>query len=145
MLSTWIFKATAQDPEIGGKPHIADLANFGQWHKDNMYDTLPESIRAYEARSDEIIMGITPHGAFPTQLYWLNHLSGKDDDAGKYILRRFDYAAEWVSEYLDQFFRKNGESSFVMSSFEQVFEYHNLVTQEIKKKLPEGDRPLVGG
>ncbi|WP_048688741.1 Ig-like domain-containing protein [Catenovulum maritimum] len=167
-MASWIFKATAQDPENPGKPHIADLTNFGQWHKENMYDNLPESVRAYEARSDEMIMGITPHGPFPTQSYWPKDLAGKDDDAGQYVLRRIDHGAEWVGEYIDQFFRKDGETSgvlmpkywevinepdmdinvgrtFVMSSFEQLFEYHNLVAQEIKAKLPEGQRPLVGG
>ncbi|XPF93141.1 Ig-like domain-containing protein [Colwellia sp. RE-S-Sl-9] len=167
-MASWIFKATGQDPNNLGKPDIADLKNFGQWHKDNMYDNLPESIRAYESRSNEMIMGITPHGPFPTQSYWPNDLAGKDDEAGKYVLRHIADGAEWVGEYLDQFFRKNGESSgvlmpkywevinepdmdinvgrtFVMSSFEQLFEYHNLVAEEIKKKLPEGQRPLVGG
>ncbi|MGJ8681357.1 Ig-like domain-containing protein [Paraglaciecola sp.] len=167
-MASWIFKATAQDPENPGKPHFADLANFGQWHKDNMYDILPESIRAYETRSDEMIMGITPHGPFPTQSYWPKDLAGKDDEAGKYVLRHIEDGAEWVGEYLDQFMRKSGESSgvlmpkywevinepdmdinvgrtFVMSSFEQLFEYHNLVAEQIKTKLPEGERPLVGG
>ena len=166
--ASWIFRATGQDPDNLGKPDIADLTNFGQWHKDNMYDTLPESLRAFEARSDEMIMGITPHGPFPTQSYWPKHLAGLDNDTGKYVLRNIDDGAEWVGEFFDQFFRKNGETSgmlmpkywevinepdmdinvgrtFVMSSFEQLFEYHNLVAQEIKSKLPEGQRPLIGG
>ncbi|MDU0354374.1 hypothetical protein RS130_10905 [Paraglaciecola aquimarina] len=167
-MASWIFKATAQDPENPGKPDIDDLANFGQWHKDNMYDSLPESLRAYEARSDEMIMGITPHGPFPSQSYWPAHLAGKDDDAGKYVLRHIEDGAEWVGEYLDKFMRKEGETSgvlmpkywevinepdmdlnvghdFVLSSFEQVFEYHNLVAEQIKDKLPEDQRPLIGG
>ncbi|WP_394175420.1 Ig-like domain-containing protein [Thalassotalea litorea] len=167
-MASWIFKATAQDPNTPGRPHIEDLANFGQWHKDNMYDNLAESLRAYEDRSDEMIMGITPHGPFPTQSYWEKDLAGKDDEAGKYVLRHIDYGAEWVGEYLDQFMRKSGETSgvlmpkywevinepdmdinvgrtFVMSSFEQLFEYHNLVADQIKTKLPESERPLIGG
>ena len=167
-MASWIFKATAQDPVNLGKPDLNDMANFGQWHKDNMYDNLPESLRAYESRSSEMIMGITPHGPFPTQSYWPNDLAGKDDEAGKYILRHIEDGAEWVGEYFDQFFRKDGESSgvlmpkywevinepdmdvnvgrtFVMSSFEQIFEYHNLVANELRSRFPEGQRPLVGG
>lgn len=167
-MASWIFKATAQDPNNPGKPHIEDLSNFGQWHKDNMYDNLPESLRSFEARSDEMIMGITPHGPFPTQSYWEKDLAGADDEAGKYVLRNIEDGAEWVGEYLDQFMRKSGESSgvlmpkywevinepdmdinvgrtFVMSSFEQLFEYHNLVAEQIKSKLPESQRPLIGG
>ncbi|MCF2946537.1 Ig-like domain-containing protein [Paraglaciecola aquimarina] len=167
-MATWIFKATAQDPDNLGKPDLEDLANFGQWHKDNMYDVLPESIRAYEARSNEMIMGITPHGLFPTQSYWPKDLAGKEDETGQYVLRHIEDGAEWVGEYLDNFMRKDGETSgvlmpkywevinepdmdinvgrtFVMSSFEQLFEYHNLVAEQIKDKLPPDQRPLVGG
>ncbi|WP_158970443.1 Ig-like domain-containing protein [Paraglaciecola sp. L3A3] len=167
-MAGWIFRATAQDPDNLGTPDLDEVANFGQWHKDNMYDILPESIRAYEDRADEMIMGITPHGPFPTQSYWPAHLAGKDEDPGKYILRDIEVAAEYVGEYLDKFMRKSDETSgypmpkywevinepdmdvnvghtFMVSSFEQIFEYHNLVAEQINDKLPEGERPLVGG
>ncbi|MBU2871593.1 Ig-like domain-containing protein, partial [Colwellia sp. E2M01] len=168
--ATWIFKATDQASDEEGnplaKPDLDSLTPFGTWFK-GTYDALPAERLAHDARADEMIMGITPHGPFPTQSYNAEHMAGTEA-TGKYILRHIDDGAEWVGEFIDKFFRKNGETSgmqmpkywevinepdmdinrggaFVMSSFEQIFEYHNLVAAEIKSKLPENERPLVGG
>lgn len=164
--ASWIFRATPQDPDRPNRPDLSEMPPFGKWYKD-FYDNIEPERRAYEWRSGEMIMGGNPKALYPTLSYREDSLAGVDDETGKYILRDSEPVAEWVAEYLASFFRGEGATSgmplpkywevinepdmelnarghFMMSSWEALFEHHNLVAQRIRSKL--GDRaPLIGG
>lgn len=164
--ASWLFRTTPQDPKRPNHPDLSVMKARSQWFKEQYDRHLPER-REYEKRSREMIMGGNPESVYPTLSWRPGELKGVDDKAGKYILRDADPVADWIAEYLDTFFREKGEVSgmprplywevlnepdmklnagghFMMSSWESLFDYHNLVAQRIRSKL--GDRaPLIGG
>ncbi|QBG45895.1 hypothetical protein EGM51_00150 [Verrucomicrobia bacterium S94] len=156
--ATWKFQATPEDPE---RPNMADtnwLANFDAWWK-TQYDADLDWHR-YEARGQEMIMGHNPHPVYPTLSWYPNGF------ADGWQPLDVETSAEWIIEYMDTAFRRPGESSgelppkywevinepdmelmtgqFMVSNWESLWEYHNLVATGIRERMGE-DAPLIGG
>jgi agarase len=164
-MASWIFQATPQDPQRADKPDLARMAKLGEELKDK-YDQLPAERRDYEARSAEMILGTNPHPTFPTLSYHENGWAGSADDGGRWMTKDIETSAEWVVEFLDNFFAKDESASgpplpkywevinepdmilntgkFMFSSWEDIWEYHNLVAVGLRERLGE-NAPLVGG
>ncbi len=157
--STFHFNYAAQDPL---RPNYADLDSVairGEFYKGE-YDKL-DRVEKYKDRIGEMVLGTNPHPLYPTLSWNSGGLNVK-----KWQPKDVDASAEWVVEYLDQFFAKSeGESgqpipkywevinepdmemmtgAFMVTSQEKLWEYHNLVAKGLKERL--GDKaPLVGG
>ncbi len=115
------------------------------------------------------IMGTNAHPTYPTLSYFDNGLSGSSwgrENGFVWMPRDIETSAEWVSQYMEDFFVDNASQEgvpipeywevmnepdfelntgqFMMSSWEDIIEYHNLVAQGVREKL--GSRaPKIGG
>ncbi|WP_370978374.1 Ig-like domain-containing protein [Agaribacterium sp. ZY112] len=167
--ASWITRSVPQDLENPNQMDMAEAEPFGTWYKEELYDNLDADKRSYESRIGEMIMGGNPHAVMPSYCFYETECLFGDDANGKFILQDHAVAAEWIGRYLDNFFRKPGETSgpilpkywevvnepdmemnneghfpFMVNSWENLFEYHSLVAKEIRNRLGE-DAPLVGG
>lgn len=162
--ASWFFRFTPQDPDKPGAPDVSEVESLGDWWREQ-YLAEGSSVSSYEDRARELIMGTNPDAVLPSNNY--RKLSGRDDKGGKYMLRDSAASAEWIAEYLATCFRGvdnpnaqlrpkywevtnepdmilNTRDHFFLSSWEQIFEYHNLVADKVRRRL--GDRaPLIGG
>ncbi len=115
------------------------------------------------------IMGTNPHPTYPTLSYFENGLNGSTwgrENGFTWIPQDIETSAAWMVQYLEEFFVETASQEgvvmpeywevinepdfplntgqFMMSSWEDIIEYHNLVAQGIKQKL--GNRaPKIGG
>ncbi len=115
------------------------------------------------------IMGTNAHPTYPTLSYFDNGLSGSSwgrENGFIWFPRDIETSAEWVTQYMEDFFVDNASQEgvpipeywevmnepdfelntgqFMMSSWEDIIEYHNLVAKGVKDKL--GSRaPKIGG
>ncbi len=115
------------------------------------------------------IMGTNAHPTYPTLSYYDNDLSGSSwgrENGFVWMPRDIETSAEWVSQYMEDFFVDNASQEgvpipeywevmnepdfelntgqFMMSSWEDIIEYHNLVAEGVREKL--GSRaPKIGG
>ncbi len=115
------------------------------------------------------IMGTNAHPTYPTLSYFDNGLNGSTwgrENGFIWIPQDIETSAEWMVQYLEEFFVENASEEgvqipeywevinepdfelntgqFMMSSWEDVMEYHNLVAKGIKERL--GSRaPKIGG
>ncbi|WP_282086204.1 carbohydrate-binding protein [Aquimarina algiphila] len=115
------------------------------------------------------IMGTNPHPTYPTLSYFENGLNGSTwgrENGFTWIPQDIETSAAWMVQYLEEFFVENASQEgvvmpeywevinepdfplntgqFMMSSWEDIMEYHNLVAQGIKQRL--GNRaPKIGG
>ncbi|MDZ8117803.1 Ig-like domain-containing protein [Pontiella sp. NLcol2] len=155
----WKFRATEEDPDRANMADLSFMTNYGTYLR-GQYDLNLERI-AYEDRQNEMIMGTTPHPSYPT-LSWFENGSTWTGWQPMDI----ETSAEWMVEYLDQYFRKNGETSgeqlpmywevinepdmelmtgqFMVSNWESLWEYHNLVAAGVRERLGD-EAPLIGG
>ncbi len=122
-----------------------------------------------EKQGKGAIMGTNAHPTYPTLSYFDNGLNGSAwgrDNGFIWIPQDIETSAAWMVQYLEEFFVENASEEgveipeywevinepdfelntgqFMMSSWEDVMEYHNLVAKGIKEKL--GSRaPKIGG
>ncbi|MFY0601568.1 MAG: Ig-like domain-containing protein [Cyclobacteriaceae bacterium] len=115
------------------------------------------------------IMGTNPHPTYPTLSYYDNGISGSvwgRENGQTWIPQDIETSAEWMVQFMDEFYvddvSEDGQvmpeywevvnepdfplntGQFMMSSWEDIFEYHNLVATGIKQRL--GSRaPKIGG
>ncbi|WP_010182125.1 hypothetical protein, partial [Aquimarina agarilytica] len=159
--ASWKFQATPGDPDRLNRPDIKELRDFGaRWL--TQYEGTIEDVKQYEPRSTGMIMGTNPHPTYPTLSY--NFISGGDGQ--QWIPQDIETSAEWMVEYLDHFFvdslTKEGEllpeyweiinepdmlmntGQFMVTNWEDLWEYHNLVAKGVKERM--GSRaPKIGG
>ncbi len=159
--ASWKFQATPGDPDRLNKADIGELRLFGdRWL--TQYEETIEDVEKYENRSKGMIMGTNPHPTYPTLDY--NFISG---GAGiQWIPQDIETSAEWMVEYLDHFFvdsfDKEGEllpeywevinepdmlmntGEFMVTSWEDLWEYHNLVAKGVKERMGS-KAPKIGG
>ncbi len=157
--STFHFNYAAQDPSRPNYALLDSVAIRGEFYKGE-YDKL-DRVQKYEDRTAEMILGTNPHPLYPTLSWNTDGLN-----VNKWQTKDVDASAEWVVEYLDQFFAKSeGESgqpipkywevinepdmemmtgAFMVTSQEKLWEYHNLVAKGLKERLG-AKAPLVGG
>ncbi len=126
-----------------------------------------ENRTPFKNKIQSMVMGTNPHPTYPTLSY--NHASGSvwgRDNGSTWIPQDIQTSAEWMVQYTDEFFSTGGSApgqpmpeywevinepdfllntgKFMMSSWEDIWEYHNLVYDGIKNKL--GSRaPKIGG
>jgi len=156
--STWKFQASEEDEN--NRNHVDSLwfKGFGSWLKDEYAKkTLAHQ---YETKG-AMIMGTNPHPLYPT-LSWYDNGSTWSGWQTKNV----EASSEWVELYLDYAFRKYmgqpGEplptywevvneidmefmtGKLLFSSYEHIWEYHNLVKKALDERLGE-KAPKVGG
>ncbi|GFE79235.1 hypothetical protein GCM10011487_12350 [Steroidobacter agaridevorans] len=166
--ASWIFAATEQDPARPGRPDHEQMADFGGWVR-SQYSAQNPFLLSFRDRAQNMIMGTNPHPTYPTLCYYAHCWAGSEPASGgngKWLTRDIETSAEWVGQYLDQFFAKYATDSgaslpkywevvnepdmllntgqFMMSSWEDIFQYHNLVAQEVRSRLGS-KAPLIGG
>lgn len=162
--ASWFFGFTPQDPDRPGAPDVSEIGRLNDWWSEQ-YSSQGPSVSTYEHRARELIMGTNPDAVLPSNNY--RTLLGRDDKGGKYMLRDMNASADWIAEYLDKFFRGpnnpnahlrpkywevtnepdmilNTRDRFFLSSWENIFEYHNLVADKVRGRLGN-QAPLIGG
>ncbi len=157
--ATWKFQATTEDPTRPNHPDLQQMADYGAYLKGE-YDAMT-SRHQYESRQQEMIMGTNPHPTYPTLSWYANGFTWDG-----WQPRDVDTSAEWVINYLDYYFRKSGETSgeklpkywevineadmvmmtgqFCVSTWEELWRYHNLVADGVRARLG-ANAPLIGG
>lgn len=158
----WKNKMVTEDPN---KPHWPDLesiksvgADLKKWYDSDEYIERQQ----YENRRGSMIMGLNPHAVYPS-MDWSNY-SKMNSGWQTYDV---DAAAYFIAHYLDNNFAKTsadeGEpmpiywecmnepdmavmssAAMFLSSFEKIYEFHNLTAIEIRNVLGE-HAPKVGG
>ncbi|WP_075341424.1 Ig-like domain-containing protein [Tenacibaculum agarivorans] len=167
-LSSFLFNYSPADPDRPNK-HDTDsltvLLDFWKgWHHDRL---ISENRVQFKDKIQSMVMGTNPHPVYPTLSYW--YPSGSEwgrANGQTWISQDIETSAEWVVQYMDEFFStgpgdqgqpmpkywevinepdfKLNTGQFMMSSWEDIWEYHNLVAQGVKQKL--GSRaPKIGG
>ncbi len=159
--ASWKFQATPGDPDRLNKADIGELRSFGdRWL--TQYEETIEDVKQYGNRSTGMIMGTNPHPTYPTLDY--NFISG--GSGTQWIPQDIETSAEWMVEYLDHFFvdsfDKEGEllpeyweiinepdmlmntGEFMVTSWEDLWEYHNLVAKGVKERMGS-KAPKIGG
>ena len=160
--STFLFQQTPMDPDQPNRPHIDSMKIQSQfWNSE--FEKFPSYALKYEDRAKEMIMGTNPHPTYPTLSWYDNGLTTINP---KWQPKNVETSAEWVTEYLDNYFAKNpGEDGpqlpkywevinepdmlmmtgqFMVTSQEKLWEYHNLVAEGVKRRLGS-KAPLIGG
>ncbi|WP_010523528.1 Ig-like domain-containing protein [Aquimarina agarivorans] len=159
--ASWKFQATPGDPNRLNKPDIEELQNFGAWWMTE-YEKITEDVAKYKDRSKGMIMGTNPHPTYPTLDY--NYISG--GDGPQWIPQDIETSAEWMVEYLDHFFTDSAANGgellpeywevinepdmlmntgeFMVTSWEDLWEYHNLVAKGIRERMGS-KAPKIGG
>ncbi len=156
--ATWKFRDTPEDPNRAAKPDISGMQERADYLK-NIYDG--EVLAHQYENKGAMIMGTNPLPTYPT-LNWF--------DAGStwhgWQPQTVETSAEWVTEYLDRYFKKNnGESGeplpaywevinepdmlmmtgqMMCTSQEKIWEYHNLVAASVKQRMG-AKAPKIGG
>ncbi len=160
--ASWKFAATPVDPNRPNKADLSSIEPFANWW-DGQYENIIRDRTQFANKSTGMIMGTNPHPTYPTLSYW--HQSGPDGTP-KWIPQDIETSAEWMVEYLDKSFtdtfNENGEllpeywevinepdmlmntGAFMITNWEDIWEYHNLVAQGIRERM--GNRaPKIGG
>ncbi|WP_068471983.1 Ig-like domain-containing protein [Saccharicrinis aurantiacus] len=156
--STWKFQASEEDEN--NRNHVDSLwfKGFGSWLKD---EYAKKTIAHQYETKGAMIMGTNPHPLYPT-LSWYDNGSTWSGWQPKNV----ETSSEWVELYLDYAFRKYmgqpGEplptywevvneidmefmtGKLLFSSYEHIWEYHNLVKKALDERLGE-KAPKVGG
>ena len=162
--SNWKSKETTEDPLKQNWPDINSLRTLGEGWK-NWYESDAFALsRQYEEHSKSMIMGLIPHAVYPS-LDW-NPATGFNK--GGWQTHDVDAAAYFIAHYLDNNFAKtpsdigeplpkywecmnepdmavmNPYSAMFFTSFEKLYEFHNLCADEIRNVLGEY-APQIGG
>lgn len=165
--SSFLFGFSPADTERPNKHDRDSLTNMLEFWRGFFEDRLVDENRVqFKDKIQSMIMGTNPHPTYPTLSY--GHPSGSvwgRENGSIWIPQDIETSAEWVVQYMDEFFTQNAGNEmpmpkywevvnepdfvlntgqFMMSSWEDIFEYHNLVAKGIKEKL--GSRaPKIGG
>ncbi len=124
-------------------------------------------LNSFKSKTQSMVMGTNPHPTYPTLSY--RHESGSNwgrENNMKWIPQDIETSAEWMVQYMDEFFKDTASDpgmelpkywevmnepdfplntgQFMMSSWEDIFEYHNLVAKGIKEKMGAA-APKIGG
>ncbi|SHK69896.1 Por secretion system C-terminal sorting domain-containing protein [Reichenbachiella agariperforans] len=166
--STWKFQYSAEDPDNRSHHDPDSLSSFAGWWLEE-YENIIETngTKQYENRSTGKICGTNPHPTYPTLSYW--HMCGSEwgrANGYAWLPQDIETSADWVTQYLDEFFvddlASEGElmpeywevinepdmlmntGAFMVTSWEDIWEYHNLVAEGVRNRL--GNRaPKIGG
>jgi hypothetical protein len=169
-IANFQFTTTRNDSVVHGgtgKPDtfsVAAMSNaslaFKRLYANNYTDRLP-----YEYRQKGMIMGTIPHPTYPTLDWNPPGFTLYDHWQPKNITT----SAAWAEQFLDEFFRESWDAGseagmplpkywevinepdmelmtgqFMVTSWEALWEYHNVVAKGVKARM--GDRaPMIGG
>ncbi|WNJ19053.1 Ig-like domain-containing protein [Pontibacter sp. G13] len=166
--ATWKFQYTAEDANNPNHPDLDSLEEFNNWYKGHYEQILSDNnLNPYESRSTGMIMGTNPHPTYPTLSYW--YMCGTEwgrQNGYDWIPQDIETSAEWMVEYLDKGFvssladsgelrpeywevinepdMKMNTGAFMITSWEDIWEYHNLVATGVKARLG-ANAPKIGG
>ncbi|UZO80381.1 T9SS type A sorting domain-containing protein [Aquimarina sp. ERC-38] len=165
--ASFLFGFTPADPDRRNKHDRDSLSNMLGFWRGFFEDRLVDENRVqFKDKIQSMIMGTNPHPTYPTLSY--RHPSGSTWGRANgtiWIPQDIETSAEWVVQYMDEFFstEDNNEmplpkywevinepdfvlntGQFMMSSWEDIFEYHNLVAKGVKEKLGS-KAPKIGG
>ncbi|XPF95207.1 carbohydrate-binding protein [Colwellia sp. RE-S-Sl-9] len=158
--STWRFQETEEDPSRNNWANLSWMVTRGKELREE-YDSIPLYKRFATAKT-EMIAGTNVNPLYPT-LNWNPNGSTWTGWQPKEIAT----SAEWVGQYLESYFSNSlngniGEplpkywevinepdmrmktGAFVVTNQEQIWEYHNLVAEQIRNRLGN-EAPLIGG
>lgn len=144
---------------------LTTLLDFWKKEYDRRLDKA--NLASFKNKTQSMVMGTNPHPTYPTLSYWYPNGSNWGRENGMiWIPQDIETSAEWMVQYMDEFFKKNDTDAgqdlpkywevmnepdfplntgqFMMSSWEDIFEYHNLVAQGIKEKMGD-NAPDIGG
>jgi len=168
--ATFLFQYSPEDEE-NNNHHDPDsltiLLDFWKLEYDRTLES--RDLGEFKSRNKNMIMGTNPHPTFPTLSYYDNGVAGSQwgrENGYTWITQDIETSADWMIQYLDEFFAKNvseagmdmpeyweivnepdfplNTGQFMMSSWQDIFEYHKLVARGVKAKL--GDKaPKIGG
>ncbi|WP_299254338.1 Ig-like domain-containing protein [uncultured Aquimarina sp.] len=169
-LASFLFAYSPADPERPNK-HDPDsltvMLDFWKgWHDDRL---ITENRVQFKDKIQSMVMGTNPHPTYPTLSYFPNGIAGSQwgrENNATWITQDIETSADWIVQYMDEFFStgagdpgqpmpeywevmnepdfKLNTGQFMMSSWEDIWEYHNLVALGVKQKL--GNRaPKIGG
>ncbi|MEM6830930.1 MAG: Ig-like domain-containing protein, partial [Bacteroidota bacterium] len=166
--ASFLFAFSPSDPNRPNKHDPDSLTQLLDFWKVFFDDRLTAQNRdQFKNKISSMIMGTNPHPTYPTLSY--RHPSGSQwgrNNGQIWIPQDIETSAEWMVQYMDEFF-SNGQADpgmpmpkywevvnepdlllntgqFMMSSWEDIWEYHNLVAQGVRQKL--GNRaPKIGG
>ncbi|WP_027330212.1 carbohydrate-binding protein [Marinimicrobium agarilyticum] len=158
--ATWKFGETPEDEQ---RPNHADLEwmvtrgeELRQLYENTpLYDRFPES-------KTEMIAGTNPHPTYPTLSWYSTGFTNTD-----WQPKDIQTSAEWMGQYLEQYFAHSGNGNvgepmptfwevinepdmkmktgaFMVTNQEAIWEYHNLVANQIRSRLGS-EAPMIGG
>ncbi|WP_219008623.1 carbohydrate-binding protein [Aquimarina litoralis] len=167
--SSFLFQFTPVDEERPNKhdrDSLSVLLDF--WQEEYQRRLEDRGLTSFKGNTTSI-MGTNPHPTYPTLSYFDNGICGSNwgrENGQTWIPQDIETSAEWMVQFMDEFFVDNisqdgivmpeywevinepdfplNTGQFMMSSWEDIFEYHNLVAVGVKEKL--GSRaPKIGG
>lgn len=169
-LASFLFAYSPADPERPNKHDPDSLTVLLDFWKGFHSDRLVSENRVqFKNKIQSMVMGTNPHPTYPTLSYYPNGIAGSEwgrENNATWISQDIETSAEWIVQYIDEFFStgagdpgqpmpeywevmnepdfKLNTGQFMMSSWEDIWEYHNLVALGVKQKL--GNRaPKIGG
>lgn len=166
--ATWKFMYSAEDPDNPNHHDPDSLTAFAEWWKSEYERIITDNgTKPYESRALGSIQGTNPHPTYPTLSYW--YMCGSEwgrQNGYDWLPQDIETSAAWISQYLDEFFVNNlqeeGEvlpeywevinepdmkmntGAFMITSWEDIWEYHNLVAQGVRARLGN-NAPKIGG
>ncbi|WP_422359621.1 Ig-like domain-containing protein [Reichenbachiella sp.] len=166
--ATWKFQYSAEDEDNPNHHDPDSLTAFADWWKTEYERILTDhGTKSFENRTVGMIQGTNPHPTYPTLSYW--YMCGSEwgrANGYDWLPQDIETSADWMAQYLDDFFvetfaeegellpeywevinepdMKMNTGAFMITSWEDIWEYHNLVAQGIRQRL--GDKaPKIGG
>ncbi|MCX2784533.1 carbohydrate-binding protein [Microbulbifer thermotolerans] len=158
--ATWKFQDTKEDPNRENWPDLDYMVTRGKELREN-YEANP-FYKRFSADRTELIAGTNPHPTYPT-LSWNANGSTWHGWQPMHI----ETSAAWMGQYLKHYYANSSNGyigdpmpkfwevinepdmemktgKFMVTNQEAIWEYHNLVAQEIRSKLGN-EAPLIGG
>lgn len=166
--ATWHFQYSAEDADNRNHHDPDSLTAFSEWWKTEYERIITDNgTKPYEDRTVGMIKGTNPHPTYPTLSYW--YMCGSEwgrANGYDWLPQDIETSADFMSQYLDEFFvdsfgeegelmpeywevmnepdMKMNTGAFMITSWEDIWEYHNLVAEGVRARL--GDRaPKIGG
>ncbi|KAA1243304.1 carbohydrate-binding protein [Aquimarina sp. RZ0] len=167
--ASFLFQFTPVDdnrPNRHDRDSLTDVLEF--WKGEYQRRLEDRGLASYKSNTTTI-MGTNPHPTYPTLSYFDNGICGSvwgRENGRTWIPQDIETSVEWIVQYMEEFYVDNisqdgmvmpeywevvnepdfvlNTGQFMMSSWEDIFEYHNLVAKGVKEKL--GSRaPKIGG
>lgn len=158
--ATWKFADTTQDPLKPNWPNLDYMITRGKELRED-YAANPLFSR-FDPAKTEMIAGTNPHPTYPTLSWYENAMTWHN-----WQPKTIESSAAWMGQYMANYFGYSGNNyvgeplpkywevinepdmkmktgQFMVTNQEQIWEYHNLVAEQIRSKLGN-EAPMIGG